>query len=477
MSRINTNIVAVKAQLGLAHSQKSLTDTLNRLSTGLRINTGVDDPAGLIASEGLRSEINGINQAVSNTQRASNVISTAEGSLGEVANLLLDIKGLIVQSANSGALSADEIAANQLQVDSAVESITRISSNTTFAGLHLINGSLDYLTSGVAASAITGLHISHANFGQSSTIPVTVNVVTSARPADLQFRASSITSSITLQIAGTQGTQALTFAAGTAASAIAFAVNRIADSTGVKARLINSANAASGIDFVSAGYGSKQFVSVQSQSGSFNIVDPTGATRNRVVGKDAVATVNGTLATADGLNLKVNTSSLDLDLTLSDKFGQRQTSFTVTGGGALFQVGATVNSADQVSIGIQSVAASDLGNATVGFVDDLITGGKSSLVNGKTLQASAVIEEAIKQVAILRGKLGAFEKNTLQTNSNSLNVALQNVTASESTIRDADFATETSNLTRAQILTQAGTSVLATANSSPNSVLALLQGR
>ena len=477
MSRINTNISAVKAQKGLAHSQKTLTDTLNRLSTGLRINNGVDDPAGLIASEGLRSEINGIHQAVSNTQRASNVISTAEGSLSEVANLLLDIKGLIVQSANSGALSADEVSANQLQVDSAVESITRISRTTTFAGLHLINGSLDYLTSGVVASAVSGLHISHANFGTSPTIPVNVNVVTSARPADLQFRASATTSGVTLEIAGNQGTQTLTFTSGTTASAIAFAVNRISDATGVKAKLINSANAASGVDFISAGFGSKQFVSVQSQTGSFSVVDTTGAGRSRVVGRDAVATVNGTLTTADGLNLKVNTSALDLDLTLDGSFGQSQTNFTVTGGGALFQVGATVNSANQVSIGIQSVSASDLGNATVGFLNDLITGGKSSLVNSRTLEASAVIEEAIKQVSVLRGKLGAFEKNTLQTNANSLSVALENVTSSESTIRDADFAVETSNLTRAQVLTQAGTSVLATANSTPQSVLTLLQGR
>ena len=95
---------------------------------------------------------------------------------------------------------------------------------------------------------------------------------------------------------------------------------------------------------------------------------------------------------------------------------------------------------------------------------------------GKAGQASTIIQEAISQVAILRGRLGAFEKNTLETNQNSLNVALENVTASESTIEDADFAAETSNLTREQILTQAGTSVLSTANSEPQTVLSLLSG-
>src|SRR5262249_11177392 len=145
--------------------------------------------------------------------------------------------------------------------------------------------------------------------------------------------------------------------------------------------------------------------------------------------------------------------------------------FAITGGGARFQLGPEVNSNQQVNIGIQSIAADKLGDGDVGFLNDLVTGGSATLVAGDTQQASAIIERAINQVAILRGRLGAFEKNTLDTNVNSLSVALENVTSSESDIRDADFAAETANLTRAQILTQAGTSVLATANSTPQSVL------
>src|SRR5437016_2097656 len=191
MARINTNVASLTAQRGLANSQKTLNDTLRRLSSGLRINRGADDPAGLIASEGLRSEISGIGQAIDNSSRASNVIATAEGALGEVASLLLNVKSLVVEAANSGALSPDEIAANQLQVDSAVESITRISNTTTFAGLHLLNGSLDYLTSGVNTNQIRTLDISQANFGTNPNIPVQVNVVTSAKTAELDFKASS----------------------------------------------------------------------------------------------------------------------------------------------------------------------------------------------------------------------------------------------------------------------------------------------
>ena len=474
MARINTNVASLTAQRGLAKSQKSLNDTLQRLSSGLRINRGADDPAGLIASEGLRSEISGINQAIDNSSRASNVISTTEGALSEVASLLLNVKSLVVQAANSGALSPDEIAANQLQVDSAVESITRISNTTTFAGLKLINGSLDYITSGVHTSAVQALHIHRANFGTTDSIPVQIDVVTSAQTAGLEFRGSAIASSVTLEITGNDGVQVLTFTSGTTASAISFAINRISDSTGVQAALLNSADAASGITFQSTGFGSKNFVSVTAQSGAFATVDDTGSGKTRATGVDAVATVNGALTVGDGLNLKINTNSLDLELKLDEAFGAGQTDFAVTGGGALFQLGPQVSSNQQVNIGIQSVAASKLGDTDVGFLNDIVTGGNSTLVGGNAAAASKIIERAIRQVAVLRGRLGAFEKNTLQTNANSLSVALENVTASESSIRDADFAQETAALTRAQILTQAGTSVLATANSTPQSVLSLL---
>ena len=267
MSTINTNVSSITAQINLANNQNQLSTTLLRLSTGLRINSGADDPAGLIASQSLQSQIAGINQAVTNSQRATNVLSTADAALNEVSNLLDSIKGLVVSSANTGALSSAEIAANQLQVDSAVQSITRIANTTTFDGLNLINGSLDYVTSGVAASAISSVQISQASFGSSPTIPVQLNVITSAQTAALSFHASSINNSVTLQIMGNTGVQTLSFTSGTHSSAIAFAVNSISDSTGVTAALINPANAASGITFSSTGYGSKSFVSVTAQSG------------------------------------------------------------------------------------------------------------------------------------------------------------------------------------------------------------------
>jgi flagellin len=452
-----------------------MSGTLERLSTGLRINRGADDPAGLIASESLRSEISGIKQAIDNGQRASNVIATAEASLSEIGALLLNVKDLVVEAANSGALSREEIEANQLQVDSAIESITRISNTTTFAGLRLIDGSLDYVTSGASNSAFTSLQINQANFGSAETIPVNVEVIQSAQQAELQFTTSAVAATVTLEINGVEGVDTLTFASGTGAAAIASAVNRISDVTGVHATMINSADPNDGLTFQSTSWGSRAFVSVKAQSGTFDTVDVNGAQRTRDEGRDAKATVNGALTVGDGLKVKLNTSTLDMELELSESFGQGQEAFAITGGGALFQLGSKVTANQQVNIGISSVAASKLGDNAVGYLNDLVSGGASTLVGGRADKASRIIEKAIQQVAIMRGRMGAFEKNTLDTSMNSQQIALENVTASESQIRDADFAIETAQLTRNQILTQAGTSVLATANSTPQQVLSLLQ--
>lgn len=478
MARINTNVGAIVANTNLAKSQKSLGQSLQRLSSGMRINSGADDPAGLIASETLRSEIQGISTAIDNSTRASNVITTADGALSEVSNLLVSIKGLVVQAANTGALSPDEIEANQLQVDSAIASITRISNSTSFAGLKLLDGSLGYVTSGIATSALHDVHIHTAAFGTASTIPVVVNVLASARPAELRFQASALSASITLEISGRLGVQVLSFTAGTKSSAIAFAIDRVSDSTGIAATVASAANASSGITFTTTGYGSREFVSVNiiGDPAGFVTTNAAGAPQRRTVGQDAVASINGTQAIGNGLTLSLNTAGLSLDLNLDAAYGTGTQSFTITGGGAIFQLGGAVQSNQQVNIGIGSVSASRLGTALDGYLTDIVTGGAASLANSPA-RASRIIDAAINQVALLRGRLGAFEKNTLQTNINSLQVALENVTASQSSIRDTDFAAETSNLTRNQILVQAGTSVLAQANSTPQSVLSLLQGR
>ncbi len=177
MSRINLNIPAVQAQRQLSATNRQLQQSLQRLSSGLRINRGADDPAGLIVSTRLQTEISAATQAIRNSERAINVIATGEGALSEIQQLLLDVRNLTIEAANSGAFSDEEIRANQLQIDSAVESITRIANTTNFAGRKLINGSLDFITSGVRTSALDIVSVFRAKFGRNTSIGVNVSIL------------------------------------------------------------------------------------------------------------------------------------------------------------------------------------------------------------------------------------------------------------------------------------------------------------
>ena len=246
MARINTNVPSLIAQNNLARSNTDLSTRLQRLSTGLRINRGADDPAGLIVSERLRSEIKGIGQAINNSERASSVIATTEGYLAEVADLLNSVKSLVVNSANTGGISQEEIQANQLEIDSAIESITRISNTASFAGLQLLNGSLEYVTSGINSSNIEGVDIHGVQFGTNSSVAVSVEVTQSAQTGQLFLSAPTglLASSVTVEIAGNLGVQTLTFVSGTALSAVVAAINTVSDTTGISAGLRNSASRA-----------------------------------------------------------------------------------------------------------------------------------------------------------------------------------------------------------------------------------------
>jgi flagellin len=486
MTRINLNIPAVRAQRQLARTNQDLQTSLQRLSSGLRINRGADDPAGLIVANRLRTEITAAEQAIRNSERAINVMATAEGALAEIEALLLDIRDLAIEAANSGAFSDEEIRANQLQIDSAIESVTRISNTTQFAGRKLIDGSLDFITSGVDPAVLDGVNVFRAKFADSNFINVDVGVLQSAQRAELQFRNSAITTGdVHLELAGPTGVVTLNLQSGATAQDIVAAVNNLTDASGVEAVLLNSAVPASGMVFRSVEFGSAAFVSVRTlqdadpPSGEFrdSLVDAQGNPVLRDQGQDVVALVNGTATQGQGLRAILNSTLLSLDLMLDPSFAQQTTgttSFAITGGGALFQLGPQVDANQQEQVGIQSVAATRLGDPLVGFLSEIVTGGGKSLIAGEFRAASDIIDTALDQVSLLRGRLGALERNMLDTNIRQLQITFENLTASESVIRDTDFAVETTELTRAQIMQAAGTSVLAIANASNQAALSLL---
>jgi flagellin len=522
MSRINSNIPSMIARSNLRKANDDLQVRLQRLSTGLRINRGADDPAGLIISNRLGSEISGLQQAVKNSDRASSVISTTEGALSEAADLLNSIKGLVVEAANTGAISDEERTANQLQIDSAIDSITRISDSASFGGLKLLNGSLDYNLSGLKSSAISKAQIFNANMTNRTSLQVNVETVASAQTGRLyvngRYPAASaawngrIQSAVRIEVAGKRGVKVLEFLQSATMDSIVAAVNNVSEATGVSASVINTTGATalamkSGITFSSVDFGSDEFVSVKRVGAgqaatkwqTYKIDDaqivPAALNFGTMLvseydkGRDVYALINGALGTGRGLKVALPDSSvLGLELILNSQFATTPTSkttFNITGGGALYQLGGDINSTQQINIGLQSVNAARLGgtlikNPATGvtllqFLESVRSGGTNDLNSGNFQNASEIISSSIDEISVMRGRLGALEKNTLDTNVRSIQTAIENLTSSQSTIRDADFAAETSALTRAQILSQASTSVVQLANQSSQNVLALLQ--
>src|SRR4051812_9363083 len=290
MSRINTNVSSLIAVHTLNKNNTNLQSSLQRLSTGYRINTGKDDPAGLIASESLRAEQQATSTAISNAQRADNIIGTAEGSLGEVSNLLVSLQGLVGGAANKAGLSQDEKDADQLQVDSILSTINRISNSASFEGVKLLNGTFDYSTSGLGStSAFTSLSINSAKVG-ATTLSVTVSVVTSAQTGQLNFLGSStgLNGASTVSVAGNKGTVQLSFASSTKSSAIVVSLNQFKDSTGVPAVLSTDNKT---IKLLSTDYGSTQFLSISSNnSTAFATKSTTGITSTSNYGRNAILT-------------------------------------------------------------------------------------------------------------------------------------------------------------------------------------------
>lgn len=200
MTRINTNISSLTAQKTLARSNNQLQEALTRLSTGLRINVGKDDPAGLVASETLRSDIVSTQKAISNSQRANQMIATADSALGQVSSLLNDIRGLISEAANRGALSDEQIAANQLQIDSSLEAINRIAQTTTFQGRGLLDGSLDFITTAGSLTNLAELQIDQANLGATGQMNVNVEISAAAVQAEIKTASGDAQASTTLKL-------------------------------------------------------------------------------------------------------------------------------------------------------------------------------------------------------------------------------------------------------------------------------------
>lgn len=515
MSRINTNVSSLIAQRVLSNNNNNLTLSLERLSTGLRINRGKDDPAGLIASENLRSEKAAIGAAIKNAERADQVVNIAEGGLTEISGMLNELQGLITASANTAGLSEEEKSANQLKIDSILQTIDRVAGSTSFQGTKLLNGNYSYAVDNVSA-AVNSFKVNGAKLNAGDTREVDVLVTQSAQKAGLFLSAGGTSlaladedSQFVIEVTGSKGSREFSFASGTTLAQVAETINTFKDVLGVSA--VASATA-TGVDLHSTEYGADEFVSVKvvndggignaanigiyeyedtdslTPDSAFSVIE-FGDASNKVSdsGQDVGATINGIVATTKGTLARINTDFLDVEINLSDSGGSGANATTVgainaisiTGGGADFQLAGQVDIAGKVSLGIDNVAVRNIGGTDddggdMMFLSDLASGKGLDVVDGDLNMAQKVVEKAIREVSQMRGRLGAFQQNTIGSSVRSLNIGLENTTAAESVIRDADFAFETAELTRNQILATSAQQILGLANSQPQSALQLL---
>lgn len=522
MSRINTNVASLIAQRVLGQNNNSLNSSLERLSTGLRINRGKDDPAGLIASENLRAEKTSLSKAISNAERADQVVNIAEGGLDEISRLLNELQSLVTETANTAGLSGEEKEANQLQIDSILQTIDRVASATSFQGTKLLNGNYDYATESVSTN-IESFRVNGAKLDFGGTRDVDVLVTTSAQVGGfvLSFGNGNLNlggaqgddgadNQFVIEISGSKGARELSFASGTQLEDIVAAINSFTDVTGVEAQLSGTST----IRLASDSFGSSEFVGIKvvddggigsaSNIGVYNFEDQntfdaassrlaTFAGAGNIIkdeGQDVEATINGIVATTRGTKARINTDFLDVEIDLRDSGASNDANsanaqklgalnaFKITGGGADFQLAGRVDIAGKVSLGVQNVAVRTIGKQVEGgstyFLANLRAGSDLNVVNGDLANAQKVVENSIREVSSLRGRLGAFQQNTVGATIRSLNVAVENTTAAESVIRDADFASETAELTRSQILVSSATNILGISNSQPQNALQLL---
>lgn len=490
--RINNNVTAMNALRNLDMTNTGMAGSITRLSTGLRIVSAADDPAGLVISEGMRAQIKGLTQASSNTQNAINMAKTADGAMEEVQTILSDMRALAVQSANSAVVDAAQLRANQNQIDSSISSIDRIATTTQWGTKKLLDG-----TAGVRSSVTDTNNLTSAYFGSTfngmtvATGPITVQRTTPAAQESLTTNktfasTSSLVASGSFVINGTSFT-----ANGTTDTVqdMVTAINAQSNNTGVSASIVTSGSNVS-LKLTSNEYGADYDVDYFDTTGLFSTNPHPAPTVN---GADAVATVTATVLDKNGAPTTTTatftggqgdkTSGLlmtDPDgnkivLTATGNngttLGTASTVGVVSTGDVQFQVGSQAGQV--VTFSMPDVRARNLGtNAVSGYnlaTIDLTTSAGAT-------RAIQILDDAISNLAETRGKLGTFQKNVLESTSRTLQVANENVTAAESTIRDADLASEMTAYTKYQILQQSGTAVLAQANQMPSQVLKLLQG-
>ncbi len=483
---INTNIASINAQRQLNRSQGLQQNAMERLSSGLRINSAKDDAAGLAIADRMTAQVRGLNQAARNANDGISLAQTAEGAMQESTNILQRMRELAVQSANDSN-SASDRSSLQKEVNQLKAELERIATTTSFNGKNLLDGSFNAQSFHIGAYAGESISVSvgTARIGSIGTQELTSDTEIQTAQGSGTAGVNGVASG-TLTITGAFGTADITVNAGDAAEDIAAAVNAASDNTGVAAQAVNFAKLD---NFTSGG------ISIDltgSNSTAVSITADIGADGDVSALSDAINAVSG----ETGITAKVSDDKTEILLTHSTGKDIKLTNVSGTGTfdvtgidesgsfDASAEVGAAVASTDgTITVG-GSITYNSSKNFKIADTSNTVAAGTSTLQSVETIDIStqrgsndalSIIDGALDFIDNARADLGAIQNRFQATIANLENVS-QNVSAARSRIQDADFAKESAALAKAQILQQAGISMLAQANATNQNVLNLLQG-
>lgn len=492
---INTNVSSLTAQRNLNSSQDSLNVSLQRLSSGLRINSARDDAAGLAISNAFTSQVRGLNQAIRNANDGISLSQVAEGALAESTNILQRVRELSIQSAN-GTNSGTERAALQQEVSQLTAELNRIAETTSFGGRNLLDGTFGTETFQVGSEANQTISVSINGAGANTlgttrlTLDGTEFSFATAAGADATAAANPL-GGATFTLAGPLGSENVTTSAGASAFDVASAIDGENADTGISAdartgAILSGLNDGN-ITFTLRGQGgAAASVSAGIVSGDLTTLASNINAQQATTGIGAVvegATVRLTSERGDDIVIEdftTDAATATASVQATDYDGTGVGAATVLSGAALSTTDTTRVTGevrlDATGSLTFSLSAADTGISSAQVATGTLTAVSTVDISDQTgaQNAISIVDAAIQAIDSQRASIGAVQ-NRLQSTISNLQSISENVSAARSRIQDADFAVETANLTRTQILQQAGISVLAQANALPQQVLSLLQ--
>jgi flagellin len=465
MLGVTTNVSSLIAQNSLNKNSNMLSQSLQRLSTGLKINSGADGPAAFVISQEQQAQITGLQAAIQNTSEATSMVQTAAGGLGTINDLLNQMRSLALNSANSGVNDPNAQAANQAEVANALATIDRIATNTQFGTKQILNGSAGL--SGVTTDPNTSFIAAQANFASAGSYAVQIGTAAAKATATAQVAYTGpLAQDETVTINGVN----IGLTAGENQSQQVDTINSFSGQTGVTASIVGGFT-----QLQSNLYGSAQTITATSNVAASGTSSGIGTGAGITgTGVDVAGTIGGFNATGQGNILTGNTGTGAQGITISASGGVTGAlgNVNVTDNSLVFQIGANAN--QTVKVGIDNVGTAALGLgvagnqfANLGQINIQTTSGAEDAIG--------IIDSATLQVSKLSGTLGAVQSQTLAETASNLQTTLTNTTSAESVIRDTDFAAETANYSKYQVLMQVGVSVLQNSNQLAGLVTHLFQ--